>query len=249
VQAALTGCLGGADSDDDYAELEILFYGPDASGSDVLLDRFSLVGPDAAARGGMTRFLPTSSTGIVPVGTEYVFVIFRSHLVEGSYADGYADNLSFHLETGGSPEREAQCSALPGSPPPGPGGGGTGGGGTGGSGNSTASVKPAATRATLKGNRVAVRLECLNPDGCSGSLSLSTARLPQLHASSAAALRLGSKRFSIAAGKTATVKVPITKRASRRFRAISRRQLRRVRLRVSVRLNGQTRSFPLRLTR
>jgi hypothetical protein len=250
VQAALTGCLGGADSDDDYAELEILFYGPDASGMAVLKDQFSLVGPDAAARGGVTRFLPNSATGIVPVDTEYVVVIFRSHLVEGTYADGYADNLSFHLETRGSPEREAECSA-PGSSPPGAGGGGSGGGGSGGSGgsgNSTASVKAATSRATLRGNRVAVRLECLNPDGCSGSLSLSTARLPRLRAS-AAAVRLGSKRFSIAAGKTATLKVPISKRASRRFRAIPRRQLRRVRLRLSVRLNGQTQSFPLRLSR
>jgi hypothetical protein len=66
---------------------------------------------------------------------------------------------------------------------------------------------------------------------------------------SAAAVRLGSKRFSIQAGRTRTVKVTIQRRAALRFRAISRRQLRRVRLELTVRMNRQTKTFRLRLGR
>jgi hypothetical protein len=255
VQAAVTGCLGGVDFEDDFAQLEVAFWGdePELGFPDPhLIDQFVLVGPTAAERGLVTKLVPQEATGTVPRTTDFIVFSFRARLVNGIYADGYADNLTLHLESVGSPERQATCSP-PGVAPTGPVGGGGGGGGgvpgQGGSGDRGLPMGLGATRAVLRGGSVLVRLKCLLQRGsCNGRLSLSALRLPRPRAR-AAAVRLGSKRFSIPGSRSGTVEVKLGRRARARFRALSGRQLRRVRLELTVRIGGQKKSFRVPLKR
>jgi hypothetical protein len=266
VQAAVTGCLGGVDVENDFAQLGVAFWGdePELGFPDPhLIDQFVLMGPTAAERGLVTKLLPQQATGTVPRATDFIVFSFRAFLVSGIYADGYADNLTLHLESVGSPERQATCSPPavpppavpppavpppavpppavppPAVPPPAEGGSGT----------RVLPIGLGATRAVLRGGSVLVRLKCLLQQGsCDGRLSLSALGLPRLRAR-AAAVRLGSKRFSIPARRTGTVGVKLGRRARGRFRAITGRQLRRVRLELTVRIGGDKKSFRVPLKR
>ena len=91
--------------------------------------------------------------------------------------------------------------------------------------------------ARFVGRSVRVKLRCVRHEGdCAGRVGLSIRRLPKLVRSSA--VSLGRKRFTIPAGRTRVVKVGIGRKARKRFRATSRRRLRKVRL--SLRLVTDT---------
>jgi hypothetical protein len=76
-------------------------------------------------------------------------------------------------------------------------------------------------------------------------VALSIASLPM----AARRVKLGGTRYSIAAGKTKTIKVKLPRRARRLFKAISGRRLRRIRLRLTVTELGKTVKLKLRLRR
>jgi hypothetical protein len=98
----------------------------------------------------------------------------------------------------------------------------------------------------MRSGRVGVRLTCTSHDApCSGSLRL---KVPSLSASTSN-VTLGSKPFTIAAGKTAPVKVSLRRRAKARMSRMSSRQLRRLRVTATVTIGAASGKFALRLRR
>jgi hypothetical protein len=62
------------------------------------------IGPVTAAdRGGQTAMLPRSATGAVPSGTRSIQVVMTATREEGTFNDGYADNVSLSLSVGPQP--------------------------------------------------------------------------------------------------------------------------------------------------
>ena len=55
----------------------------------------SIIGPKAAGRTGQTELLYESATGVIPTGTRSLQFVLQSYRQQGTYDDGYADNLSF----------------------------------------------------------------------------------------------------------------------------------------------------------
>ena len=56
------------------------------------------VGPvTAAERGNQTKLLPRSALSTLPVGTRRIQITITSTRVDGTYTDGYADNLTLNL--------------------------------------------------------------------------------------------------------------------------------------------------------
>jgi uncharacterized protein (TIGR03437 family) len=93
----LSAWLGGWSTQNDNALLRATFR--NASGASV---GTAQVGPVLAAdRGGITQLLLRSTTGTVPAGTRTVEVVLAFERREGNADDGYADNLSFSLESSG----------------------------------------------------------------------------------------------------------------------------------------------------
>ena len=100
VRFTLSAWLGGFQSQDDNAGVEIDFR--DADGN-VL--GFASIGGDCAIassvcavdRGGETGFRERTTDGPVPVGTRSIFVLLLMERVSGTSNDGYADELSLVL--------------------------------------------------------------------------------------------------------------------------------------------------------
>jgi len=91
----LTGYLGGFSTQNDHATLTAVFKdsGNASLGS-------ATIGPVLAAdRGDVTGLLFREMTGVVPTGTVSIFVTAEFTRLEGSYNDGYADNLSLTLNS------------------------------------------------------------------------------------------------------------------------------------------------------
>ena len=86
----LSAYLGGFSSQRDNATLQISFL----DGASAVLGTASLGPVSPADRGSLTGLLARSTTGIVPVGTRSVDILLTLTRVDGSYNDGYADNLS-----------------------------------------------------------------------------------------------------------------------------------------------------------
>lgn len=94
VTATLSGQLGGYASQTDSATVTATF----ASGP-VLQ-----IGPvTPAQRNGITNLLPRSASAAVPAGTRQITVAINALREEGSYNDGYADNVSLELSEGALP--------------------------------------------------------------------------------------------------------------------------------------------------
>ncbi len=92
----LAGWLGGYASQNDDATLQATFKG--ATGN-VL--GTATIGPVLAAdRDGITELLYRSAQGVMPVGTRQVVLLLTMTRTDGSYNDGYADDLSFTLSPG-----------------------------------------------------------------------------------------------------------------------------------------------------
>jgi Ca2+-binding RTX toxin-like protein len=81
---------GGFATQNDHIEIVLNFY--DSFG---LESSINLVGPDAAARGGVTSLLLQLKSGSIPAGTRAVEIRIVALRADGSYCDAYLDNLSF----------------------------------------------------------------------------------------------------------------------------------------------------------
>jgi hypothetical protein len=91
----LSGWLGGWDSQDDHAVVEVDFK--DASGAVVGSTKLGPV--TAAQRGDVTSLLQQKKSGAVPPGARKASVRVTFTRNEGSYDDGYVDNLSLTITT------------------------------------------------------------------------------------------------------------------------------------------------------
>ncbi len=99
VSATLSAQLGGFESQEDAATVGVAFLG--AAGND--LGGPAAVGPVSAAdRTSKTQFVARSATAAVPRGTRTMRVTISAVRRNGTYNDGYADNLSLTL-TGPAP--------------------------------------------------------------------------------------------------------------------------------------------------
>ena len=91
VTFALSGFLGGFSTQGDNAVLTATFLGGSALGT-------AGIGPVTAAnRGNNTGLLFRDTTGRVPVGTRSISLTLQMTRTDGSYNDGYADDLSLVL--------------------------------------------------------------------------------------------------------------------------------------------------------
>jgi uncharacterized protein (TIGR03437 family) len=94
---SLSAWLGGWSTQNDNALLRATFR--NAAGVSL---GTAQVGPVLAAdRGGITQLLLRSTTGTVPAGARMVEVVLAFERREGNADDGYADNLSFSLDSSG----------------------------------------------------------------------------------------------------------------------------------------------------
>src|SRR5690242_6026380 len=90
VTATLSALEGGFSTQTDFATVTLRYL--DASGQSI--DLISLAPVTEADRGGVTELLPRSDAGKVPGGTRALQVTIVADNFEGSYDDGYADNVS-----------------------------------------------------------------------------------------------------------------------------------------------------------
>ena len=88
---SMSGYFGGWQSQDDTSRL--IAYFMDGSNNTISSTKIGEV--MAADRGGVTGLLFRSTTGTIPVGTRSIEFDISMSWYEGSYNDGYADNLSF----------------------------------------------------------------------------------------------------------------------------------------------------------
>ncbi|HHK42688.1 MAG TPA: hypothetical protein ENJ50_09750 [Planctomycetaceae bacterium] len=97
---SLTGYLGGFSNQNDNAVLKIDFLDGSASSLGV-----AQIGPVLASdRSNTTGLFFRSTAGNLPVGTRAIGVTLEMTRTAGSYNDGYADNLSFVLQSNAVPE-------------------------------------------------------------------------------------------------------------------------------------------------
>jgi hypothetical protein len=102
---SLSAYLGGYDGQDDNATLTATFLG---AGNSVLST--AQIGPVLSAdRNGVTEVLFRSLNGLVPVGAQSVNLTLQMTRLQGSYNDGYADDLSLVLRPN-SPVPEASTT-------------------------------------------------------------------------------------------------------------------------------------------
>jgi hypothetical protein len=258
VQATVGGCLGGYANQNDLVEVSAAYSGTGLGEEFLFSPNFK--GPDAAARNNQTDLLPRAITAQLPKTAETIRVRFDFQAKSGSYNDAYADNLMLVLSTAGTPPPAPSCgTSLPpggGGPAPVPAPGPAPAPGPGplifapgpvapGPAVTPFLVSEGSSKATLRSGRVGVSLKCSAHDTpCRGSVRLSVPDLP-----AASSVTLGSKAFTIAAGKTATVNVALGRRARARVNRLSAKQLRRLKVSARVTLGKATGKFTLRLRR
>lgn len=92
-QFDLSGWLGGYSSQTDSASLSAVFR--DKSGN--ALFSKSLAPVTVSDRGALTGMVFRDVHGLIPVGAALVDIVLDMRRADGSYNDGYADNLSFSV--------------------------------------------------------------------------------------------------------------------------------------------------------
>jgi hypothetical protein len=93
VSATLSADLGGFSGQRDQATVRASFLGRNSEALGSIH-----VGPVASAgRGSATKLVPRTKTGPVPAGTRSVKILITAARFDGSYNDGYADNVSLVL--------------------------------------------------------------------------------------------------------------------------------------------------------
>ncbi|NHZ34170.1 PEP-CTERM sorting domain-containing protein [Massilia rubra] len=106
-QFDLSGWLGGYASQSDNATLTAVFR--DKSGNTLFSQ--SLAPVSVSDRGGLSSLVFRESHGFIPVGSTLVDIVLDMKRVEGSYNDGYADNLSFSVAAVPEPSSWAMLGA------------------------------------------------------------------------------------------------------------------------------------------
>jgi hypothetical protein len=91
VNYTMSGYFGGYITQDDSATLTATFLGVGLT----TLAQVSVGGDNEVARNGTTELLFSSVSGMIPVGTDAILFTLQMTRTEGTYNDGYADNLSF----------------------------------------------------------------------------------------------------------------------------------------------------------
>jgi hypothetical protein len=100
AQATLNAYIGGFDSQNDSATVVAVYL--DAGGNQ--LGAPVQIGPVTAAdRTYKTTLLPRSTTAAVPAGTRQIRVVMTATRLDGSFNDGYIDNLRLSLSPQGAP--------------------------------------------------------------------------------------------------------------------------------------------------
>ena len=94
VEYNLSGDFGGFATDDDSAQLLVSFLG----GSQLPIGGSINIGDYGAAfRNNNTDLFSASAKGSLPIGTRTIQVSVNMTRTNGTYNDGYADNLSLVL--------------------------------------------------------------------------------------------------------------------------------------------------------
>jgi hypothetical protein len=98
VTYLLAGWLGGYSGQADNAQVTVTFL--NASGSSLGSGRIDPLTP--ADRHGTTGFFKRTATGSVPAQARAARVVITATRFEGTYNDGYSDDVSLVLNKGGS---------------------------------------------------------------------------------------------------------------------------------------------------
>lgn len=93
VSATAAGSFGGLESQGDRAGANVAFF----SSSGEVIDVLQMGFPTAADRGGISGLLSYTKTARLPGGTRSIRYTLTAQRTDGSYNDGYADNLSLTL--------------------------------------------------------------------------------------------------------------------------------------------------------
>ena len=103
----LDGYFGGYTSQDDNAKLTATFLSTNSN----VLSSITIGGVLAADRTNATGLFERSTTGLVPVGTRSIELQQTMTRLEGTYNDGYADNLALvvNLNTNSCPNLTINC--------------------------------------------------------------------------------------------------------------------------------------------
>jgi hypothetical protein len=88
---ALSGYLGGWTNQTDYATFAVIF----TNAANTTIGGDDINGPGPADRNNQTGLLFESTTGVIPTNTRSIGFEIQSIRGQGTYDDGYADNVSF----------------------------------------------------------------------------------------------------------------------------------------------------------
>ena len=102
----LSGYFGGFSTQNDYSFLTADFL--DASNNSLGSTQIGFV--SSADRGGVSGLLLRSTDGFVPVGARTINLGLGMVRTDGTYNDGYADNLSLVLHGSAAPVPEASTT-------------------------------------------------------------------------------------------------------------------------------------------
>jgi hypothetical protein len=238
VQITLSACLGGYANQDDYVSID---GGAHGFGEDRLPSDVSMSGPRAAERDFQTKLLPVSRTAPLPPGASAYTIVVHFHRAsgQGTYNDAYADKIEARLSELGSTPPAPNCTAPrpPGGTvvaPSGTANANPTGAALSASGSNTAvPLTQAARRISLTKRYALVKLRCAARDeACGGTLTLNSA-----------IAKLGSAKFAIAVGRTATIKVRLGTKARRALARLSARRLARLKITATARIGVQTTTF------
>ena len=108
VSAALSAYIGGFATQDDNVRVTTTFL----AGNGATLGTLEIGPVTAADRGDQTTLLPRNTSGAVPACTRSIKLVITATRLEGTYNDGYADNVSLSLAGSGAGAGAASC------PPP-----------------------------------------------------------------------------------------------------------------------------------
>jgi hypothetical protein len=95
----LSAFLGGYSGQADRATITLSFV----NGANAVIGGYDMIGPTPTDRNFTTGLLFSEKTGFVPIGTRSVIIDLGMDRQEGTYDDGYADNLSLVLDAGRNP--------------------------------------------------------------------------------------------------------------------------------------------------
>ena len=100
VSATASGWFGGAGSQGDSARAEVAFLGADRA---VIGTGIQIGNPTVADRGGASGYRSYTQTARVVPGTRVIRFTVIASRTDGTYNDGYADNLSLALAESAAP--------------------------------------------------------------------------------------------------------------------------------------------------